>query len=336
MRRWAKLAAAGLLGGILGLLAGLPARATTSADPTIQRAADLVEWGRLKEARSLLAAAVADPGNARNAPLIGYYSHLLAKFGDLRGGMSMAKRAVALDDRCAACHLYLFEAMADRAKTVSQFRALLQLPKMKKQLQKATDLDPNSGDVQWGWIDLDLALPSALGGSPADALKHADRLAQIDPVDGHLARASIYESTHKPDLALAEYRAAAVDHPNDPRGIFALGQALYARKDYAAAAPQLTRALALNPQSALYSGYQAANLVQLQHRRQAQQVLEAAAKLHPDSRLGAYLVAQALHDTGQDFDWAKQLLGAYMAMPPEPEQPTLAQAQKLWKDVSGS
>ncbi|HUX68332.1 MAG TPA: tetratricopeptide repeat protein [Terriglobales bacterium] len=334
----ARFAAAGLLGGILGLLilGGLPAAATTSSDPTVQRAADLVEWGRLKEARSLLAAAVADPGNARDARLLAYYGHVLAKFGDLKGGMQMAKRAVGLDPQCGSCHLYLFEAMADHAKTMSQFRALLQLPKMKKQLQKATSLDPNSADVQWGWIDLDLALPAALGGSSADALRHAERLAQIDPVDGHLARASIYQSLRQPEQAMAEFRAAAVDHPNDPRGVFALGQALYQRQDFVAAAPQLARALALNPQSTLYAGYQAANLVRLKHLAQARQVLQAAAQLHPDSRLGAYLVAQALHATGQDFDWAKQLLGAYRAVPPEPDQPTLAQAQQLWKNLGGS
>src|SRR6185437_14201031 len=127
---------------VLAAMAAVAAPASTPpADPTVRRAADLVEWGRWQEARKLLA-----------------------------------------------------EAVAERAEGMNQFHALLVLPRMKKQLEKATALDPNSGDVQWAWIDLDLGLPAAAGGSTSEAMKHADRLSEIDPVDGRLARASIYES----------------------------------------------------------------------------------------------------------------------------------------------
>lgn len=315
---------------VLAAMAAIAAPASAPpADPTVRRAADLVEWGRWQEARKLLADAVAEPGNARNAALIAYYAHVLLKFGDLRTGTDQAKRAVALDGACASCHLYMFEAMAERAQGMNQFHALLVLPRMKKQLEKATALDPDSGDVQWAWIDLDLALPVAAGGSTSEALKHADRLSEIDPVDGRLARASIYESLKQSDQALAQYRAAAEDHPDDPRGDFALGQALYKRGDFAAAAPFLAQAFHLNPASALYSAYYAASLVHDKKLPQARTVLDAAQALHPDSRVGDYLCAEALRQTNQDFAWAKQLLAEYLAVPSEPDQPTAAQAQKL-------
>ncbi|MFI5269815.1 MAG: hypothetical protein ACHQ7M_20755, partial [Chloroflexota bacterium] len=140
-----------LLAAAIGPLA---AASTPPTDPTVRHAAELVEWGRWHEARQLLAEAVAQPGNASNAPLLAYFSHVLTKFGELRAGMDAAKRAVALDAQCSSCHLYLFEAMAERAKGMNQFRALLQLPKMKKQLERAGELDPTSGDVQWAWIEL--------------------------------------------------------------------------------------------------------------------------------------------------------------------------------------
>lgn len=331
MRFTVKLAAAMLLGGAVWSAVALPAAATTSSDPTIQRAALLVEWGRWKEARDLMAAAVA--ANAKSAPLTGYYSHLLVQFGDLRSALETAKRAVALDDHCASCHLYLFEAMAERAKQINPLRAVLQLPKLKKQLEQATSLDPNSGDVQWGWIGLEMGLPPSVGGSTAEAFRHADRLAEIDPVDGHLARASIFETLHRPEQAMEEYRAAATDHPEDARGVFALGKALFERQDYSGAAPHLTQAWTLNPQSALYAGYHAANLVHLRQLEKARAVLEAAAKVHPDSRLGDVMAAQALHDTGQDFAWAQQLLQAYLGVPPEPGQPSAATARALLQEL---
>lgn len=315
---------------LLAVLVGLPLLlAASDPKPVSQQASDYLEWGRLKEAKSLLASALAEPANQQNAPLIALYSHVMIQFGEMRAGMDLARRAVALDKNCAACHLYLFEAMADKAKTYSQMHALLQLPKLKKQLETAAALDPMLGDVQWGWIDLDLQLPKALGGGEAAALEHADKLRQIDPVDGRLARASIFESSGENDAALTEYRAAAREHPDDPRGVFALGQALYKRGAYTDAEPYLARALLLNPKSALYSGYQAAALTRLKKLADARRVLEAAAARHPESRLGDYLVAEALHADGADFPWARQLLTNYLAVPPEPGQPSADQARVL-------
>lgn len=306
---------------------------TPSTDPLVQKAANLVEWGRLKEARDYLASAVSAQANQHNPELIAYYAHVLVLFGASKQARAEAEKAVALDPNCAACHLYLFEALADHAKKIPQWRALLELHKLRQQLQTATTLNPHLGDVQWGWIELDLSLPASVGGSTSDALQHADQLAATDPVDGHLARARIYLAMHQPDKALAEYRAAAAQFPQDPRGSFALGKTLYERSEYGTAAPFLARAWELNHQSALYAGYHAANLIRLKMLPEARQVLDAAAQLHPDSRLGAYLAAQALKATGQDFAWAKQLLEAYLAVPPEPTQPTATDARQLLAEL---
>jgi tetratricopeptide (TPR) repeat protein len=319
-----------LLWGALALGLSLAmAQAAPDPNPVIQRAANYIEWGRLKHARSLLAGAVANSENARDAALIAYYGHVLSEFGDLGQSLKMTRRAVKLDPNCASCRLYLFESMARKAKRQSQFRALLSLPKMEKQLKTADRLDPNLGDVQWGWIDLDLALPKAAGGGTQNAVAHAERLRKIDPVDGRLALASIYEKTGQPQQALVEYRAAAQAHPQDPRSQFALGQALFQQHQYAAAAPYLSEALALNPRSALYAAYQAANLVYRNHLRQARAVVMAAHQRFPNSRLADFLVAQALKDKGQDYAWARQLLAAYLRVPPEPKQPTAADAKRL-------
>jgi len=305
------------------LLAAAPA-----ANP-LQQAQQLVEWGRLKEARQLVATAVAQPENKDNAELLAYYGHLQAEFDDLKSASDLTRQAIKMDPDCAPCHLYRFESLARRAETMNQFRAMMQLHGIKHELETAEQLDPKLGDVQWGWIRLDLTLPAAVGGSTSDAYKHADRLAALDPVDGHLARASIAEDSKDPTRALNEYRAAAHDFPQDPRGVFALGKALFLRQDYAGAAGPLERAWEMNHQSVLYGAYHAANLVQLRQPQAARTVLEAAQKIHSDSRLGDYLTAQALLATGQDTPWARALLERYLAVPPEPNQPTAAAARQL-------
>ncbi len=320
---------------MFGFLAVLAAPGQAPLTGPLPQAKELVEWGRLKEARALLERASTDAGNDKNAPLLAYLGHLDAQFGDLKSARALTKEAVKVDANCATCHLYRFEAMALHAETLNQVRALLALHGIKKQLEKAEALAPNLGDVQWGWIQLDLSLPAAVGGSSRAALEHATILSRIDPVDGHLARASIFASQGHPDQALAEYRAAAEQHSNDPRGVFALGKALYQRADYAGAAAPLRRAWDLNHASALYGAYHAANLVRLQRLAEGRAVLAAAQQGHPNSRLGDFLTGQALADTGQDFDWAKQLLQRYLQVPPEPGQATAAEAEALLQKVAG-
>ncbi len=329
---WLRVAVAVLVLGLAAWAANHP----TAQTSTLAQAERLVDWGRLKQARSLLQTASNDAGNQSNAPLLAYLGHIEARFGNLQAARALTDKALKLDQACASCHLYRFEALARHAETLSQFRALLKLHAIKKQLQKAEQLDPHMGDVQWGWIRFDLAVPASLGGGSGDALKHAAVLSRIDPVDGHLARASIFTSQGKSQEALAEYRAAAQEYPNDPQALFALGKALYQQGDYSAAAGLLDRAWKLDPASAFYGAYHAADLVRLGQSQQAQAVLQTAQQQHPDSRLGDFLTAQALADTGQNFAWAKQLLARYLAVPPEPEQATAADARKLLASLSQS
>ncbi|MGN6592040.1 MAG: tetratricopeptide repeat protein [Terriglobales bacterium] len=304
-------------------------RAAAPPASLLQQAENLVEWGRWKQARQLIATAVAQPENRDQAALWAYYGHLQAEFDDLKAADELTRKATKMDPACAACHLYRFEALARRAETMNQFRALLQLHGIKKELETAERLDPRLADIQWGWIRLDLTLPAAVGGSTSDAYKHADRLAQLDPVDGHLARAAIAQDSQDATRELNEVRAAARDYPQDPRGVFALGKTLYLRHDFAGAVGPLSRAWEMNHQSALYAAYYAANLVQLRQPEAARAVLDTAHQIHPDSRLGDFLTAQALLDTGQDAAWAHALLASYLAVPPEPNQPTAEAARKL-------
>lgn len=296
------------------------------ADSPLTRAANLLEWGRWKEARDLLAQALKQ--SPQNPELMAYQAHVLVGFGD-DDAYDLAEQAVRLDGQCAICHLYLSEAMGERAKHMSRFRAVLQIRHIRKELQTALQLAPQNGDVRWGWINFDLDVPAAVGGNPADAARQADALERIDPVDGHIAHATIDLATGHPNDAMAEYQKAAHDDPSDPRGNFYVGLTLFQEKKYIAAQPYLEKARTLQPQSALYIGYYAANLVHLHRQEQARAVIDAALQRFPNSRLGDYLVAQALHAIGQNFDWARQLLTSYLSVPAEPDQPTHADAQQL-------
>lgn len=305
------------------------ARAQTQDVSTLTRASDLVKWGRWKEARALLQQVLDQPSPTASAPLMAFYAHVLTAFGEREQALQWARKSVAADPNCVSCHLFLAEALGERAKAMAHVRAAFEINKIRSQLDRAQSLDPKDGDVQWGWLRFELELPAVAGGSLQEAAKHADELAAIDPVEGLLGNAMVDLARNQPDKALADYEAAAEKFPANPSGSFNAGMTLYLRGDYPAAEPYLTHAESLEDQSPLYTGYLAADLVRLGREPEARKLLEQAAKLYPDSRLPDFLVAQALVAMRQDVNWARELLQAYLQVPPEPDQPTAAEASEL-------
>jgi tetratricopeptide (TPR) repeat protein len=299
--------------------------------PVIRRAEDLAEWGRWKEARATLARAVAEDkqDTADLAPLLAFYAHVVTAFGDYSSALGIAKRAVSLDGNCAYCHLFLSEAMGERAKHLSKFHALVELRSIRKELDRAAQLAPGLDDVQWGMINYNLQVPPAAGGRISDALQHANILGRIDPIDGHIARATIFLAMGRNNQVLDEYRQAVREAPDNPRSNFSLGMALFQIGRYAEALPYLAKAHRLQNQSPLYAAYYAASLVHLNRQLEAKQVLDTSLPAYPDSRLPDYLVAKALREVGQNFVWARELLRSYLQTPPEPDQPTSEDAQQL-------
>lgn len=293
----------------------------------VQRAGHLIEWGRWKEARRLVEGSLAK--NPKNAELLAYDAHIQIGFGHDEQALKEAKKAVQLDPTCARCHLYLGEALGRKAKGESKLLALFEVRKIRHQLDLASRYGPHLGDVYWGWINFNLEVPPVAGGNVQNAFAQAQALGKIDPVDGLIAQATIELALGRPNAALAAYRQAATQYPNDPRGIFDVGLTLFHRGDYSQAEAYLRRAQSLQPESALYSGYFAAVLIHLQKHQRAKQVIAAAQPLHPESRLADFLAAKALKTMGQDYAWARRLVTAYMAASPEPDQPTLSQARRL-------
>lgn len=275
----------------------------------------------------MLAAALSREAN--NPELLAYQAHVLVGFGADEEALKLAKQSVSLDANCALCHLFLSEALGEKAKHMGKMRALLALHKIRKQLELATQLGPNLPDVHWGWINYNLEVPAAAGGSTAQAMRQAEAIAPQDPVDSRIARASVYLALGQQEQAMQQYRLAAQEHPEDPRGVFYVGLTLFQRDDFAGAEPWLKKALTLQPESSLYAGYYAANLVRLGEPTRAREVLAASAPRHPDSRLSDFLVAKALKTIGENFAWARQLLDSYLATAPEPDQPTHQDARAL-------
>lgn len=101
-------------------------------------------------------------------------------------------------------------ALGMKALTVNRFRALSLISDIKHSFLKAAELDPNHIDTRWALVKLYVQLPKIVGGSMGTALKYADELAALSPVDGHLAKGYIYEEEGEPELAETHYKEAVL------------------------------------------------------------------------------------------------------------------------------
>ena len=101
-------------------------------------------------------------------------------------------------------------ALGMEAKNSNRFTALMMLDDVKYHLKKATQLDENHINSRWALVQLYVELPAVIGGTKANAMKYADQLQKISPVDGALAKGFVEQSEENYQTAEA-YLQEAVD-----------------------------------------------------------------------------------------------------------------------------
>ncbi len=112
------------------------------------------------------------------------------------------------DDNSANYHYKYGGAMGMKALEISRIRALGMIGSIKKHFLKAAKLDPNHIDVRWALVEFYIQLPGIIGGSERKAIRFANELKNISPVDGYLANGYIAEYSDRPDDAERFYKMA--------------------------------------------------------------------------------------------------------------------------------
>jgi tetratricopeptide (TPR) repeat protein len=92
-----------------------------------------------------------------------------------------------------------------KAKESNKFKALGMIGEVKASFEKAIVLDPKHIEARWALIELYLQLPGIIGGSESKAVRYANELLKISPVDGYLARGHI-------DVYFERYEKAEVNY----------------------------------------------------------------------------------------------------------------------------
>lgn len=177
--------------------AGFP----SDASAAIQTAQHQFNSGNYTAAiKTLQTAATQNPNNAE----VQYWlARCYYELHDYDNAIAAAEKAVQFDPKNSLYHQWLgtiYGGKADRDRSFSDAR------KVKKEFEEAVRLNPANVEARRDLEQYLMEAPWVVGGNKDEARNQVTAVENIDPIQGHLARAEFYLESKKPELAEKEYR----------------------------------------------------------------------------------------------------------------------------------
>ena len=157
------------------------------------------------------------------------------------------EKAVKANERDPQHHLSLAGALGTEAQKANKLRQPFLARRLKSELERAVALDPNLVDAHEGLRQYYTEAPGIVGGSIDRAKEEAEIIAKLNPLRGHLARASIGRHVGDNALAESEYKAAVAQNPDSLFVAYTLGSFYENQKRWADAAVVYERLLDQRP-----------------------------------------------------------------------------------------
>lgn len=133
--------------------------------------------------------------------------------GKIEQAIKEFRAAVELEPGNSMAHLWLARSLGRKAENANPIRAAFLVGDVRREFERAVELDPNNLEARSDLMEFYLEAPGAFGGGADKAREQAAAMAQLDPAEGHWARAKIAEKEKQYELAEREYRAAAEANP---------------------------------------------------------------------------------------------------------------------------
>ncbi len=115
---------------------------------------------------------------------------------------------VEKDNNNANYHFKAGGALGMKALEISKIRAVSYISDIKEHFERAAKLDPKHIEVRWALVEFYIQLPGIIGGSEKKAIKYANQLGELSPVDGYLANGYIAEYSDRTKDAEIFYKQA--------------------------------------------------------------------------------------------------------------------------------
>lgn len=250
----------------------------------------LFDARRFAEARSVLEEAIReDAGDARAA---NYLGRVLLADGEVDRAAGWMEKSVALEESNAEYHLWLGRAYGSQAIRASVLKQPALARKVKKEFERASQLDPDNLETRFGLIEFYLRAPGVLGGSRKKAEEQAREIRKRSALEGYRAFGRLAEHAKDFDQALREYGRAAAEFPGEAGPSYWIG-ALHARnKEYA----------------------------------KAFEVYEKLLEKDPRPIAACYEIGRVAILSGQRLERGEECLKLYLQHEPQPDEPSLASA----------
>ena len=201
--------------------------------------------GHFKRLRALAEARLRRNPNDAEA----LYLRALARlaFGHPEQAQKDAEKAVALESKVSDYHRVLSEAAGTLAEHASVFKQIGLARNIKKEADRAVELDPRNTDALFILMVYYQEAPSIVGGDKAKAQSIAQDIAKIDPVQGFMAQVRLQNARKDPALLEQLYQKAAQAGPASYSAQAALGNLYVTQSKLDLAEKQAERLLALAP-----------------------------------------------------------------------------------------
>ncbi len=267
-----------------------------ASGPELERARELYNRTEYEAALRLLA-----PGerNAETWELIGRCQYMQ---GDAKKASESLQKAVDLRPDSSEYHHWLGRAYGRRAETSSFITAPGLAVKAREQFERAVELDSKNLEAISDLFEYYLGAPGFLGGGLDKAQNLAERIAKVDPAEGHYSQARLAEK----------------------------------RKEFQTAEQQLRRAADLAPRQVGRVIDLAKFLAKSGRYQESEEEFRRAEKLAPNAPRVMFARASTYISTGRNLEVARALLKRYIESPLTPDDPPRKEAEQLLKQASSS
>jgi len=210
------------------LLLGL----TTSAQPGGELAAGIESFkaGRFAQAKALFEEVLET--NPKDDQALFYLGRLDLVEDDYKSAIRHLEKALKTNPQESKYHLWLGRALGEKLPYVGMFKKVKLSITMKKEFEKAVELDTTSIPAHFQMFYLYLHSPAMAGGGVERAKKEAEIIKSLDEVKGHLAFAAVYDEAEEMEKAREEYRRALKLAPEEIEVMYNYGVYLQGHKEY--------------------------------------------------------------------------------------------------------
>lgn len=152
-----------------------------------------------------------------------YLGRIALMQDDYESSIDWLEKAIDIDENISDYHLWLGHANGIKAQRASVFKKPGAAKNVKKEYEKAVELNPDNVQARFGLLQFHMMAPGIMGGDKDKGRAQVGEIKKRDPIMGHQASALMYEMDEKSDLAEQEYVAMVAEAPDSLNLLYRLG-----------------------------------------------------------------------------------------------------------------